>query len=319
MNNAISQTRNQTQQLSVPGFLDVRKRHRLLMVLSAAAAVVFALTITIYGWHYYILDQAHRPFSPLHAELKPSGTIGLRLGILGFCLFVLVYLYPLRKRWSFLLRFGRTKHWFDYHILLGLVAPVIISFHCAFKAKGFAGMAYYAMVALVVSGLVGRYFYAQIPRSIGAAEMSLKEMQELSAEIMEDLKLQQVFSAGELESLFRLPGSKEVQSMPILRAILLMTTLDLARPFKVWALRRKRLGVRGSILTLGGVLHTRQTKLEKAISLASEQASIAKRILFLSKTHRIFHLWHVIHRPFSVSFAILVIIHVAVVISLGYF
>jgi hypothetical protein len=70
---------------------------------------------------------------------------------------------------------------------------------------------------------------------------------------------------------------------------------------------------------LGGILHTRRAALERAISLASEQAALAKQILFLSKTLRVFHLWHVIHRPFSLSFAILVIIHVTVVISLGYF
>jgi hypothetical protein len=32
----------------------------------------------------------------------------------------------------------------------------------------------------------------------------------------------------------------------------------------------------------------------------------------------VFHLWHVIHRPFSYSFAILSILHVTVVLLLGY-
>jgi hypothetical protein len=43
---------------------------------------------------------------------------------------------------------------------------------------------------------------------------------------------------------------------------------------------------------------------------ARKQASLSKRILFLSRTKQVFNLWHVIHRPFSYSFAILAILHI---------
>ena len=32
----------------------------------------------------------------------------------------------------------------------------------------------------------------------------------------------------------------------------------------------------------------------------------------------VFNLWHVIHRPFSYSFAILAILHIVVVLGMGY-
>jgi hypothetical protein len=301
------------------GFWDARKRHRLWIGLMVAFAALLAVVLTVYGWDYYTLDQGQRPFSAKHADLKPSGKIGLRLGFLGLFLFAMVYLYPLRKRWYALGRIGKTTNWLDYHITLGLIAPVVISFHSSFKIHGFAGMAYWTMLALTVSGLIGRYFYAQIPRSLGAAEMSLKEMQSLSAELLEGLNSQKMLSVSELSRLFRLPDSNEVQSMPILRMLIRMARLDLARPWKLWALRRRQIGFGRSIFTLGGVLRTRNAELERAITLARRQASLAKRILFLSKTQHVFHLWHVIHRPFSLSFAIFVLIHVAVVMWLGYF
>ncbi len=311
-----------TQEVQRVGFIafwDQKRRHRLWIALCALAALTLAVVLAVHGWNYYILDQAHRPFSPKHAELKPSGRVGLRLGILGFFLFALVYLYPLRKHWSALQRIGVTKHWFDYHVLLGLIAPIFITFHCAFKIHGFAGMAYWTMAALTISGIVGRYFYAQIPRRIGDAESSLREMREETERLVEDLSSGKMFSAVYLERVFRLPNSREVQSMSLPKALFRMVLLDLLRPLRIWSLRRRSMGVRGRLLTLGGVLSTRQAAVERAISLASAQATLAKRILFLSKTHRVFHLWHVIHRPFSLTFAILVIIHVAVVISLGYF
>ncbi len=307
------------QRVGFIAFWDQKRRHRLWITLCALAALTLAVVLVVHGWNYYILDQAHRPFSHKHAELKPSGRVGLRLGILGFFLFALVYLYPLRKRWPALQRIGHTKHWFDYHVLLGLIAPIFITFHCAFKMHGFAGMAYWTMVALTVSGIVGRYFYAQIPRRIGDAEMSLKEMRELRERLVEDLSAQKILPVSDLERLFRLPDSREVQSMSLSRALLRMVLLDSLRPLRIWSMRRRSMGAHGWLVTLGGILPTRQRALEQAISLASSQAALAKRILFLSKTHRVFHLWHVVHRPFSLTFAILVIIHVAVVISLGYF
>jgi hypothetical protein len=299
--------------------LDVAKRHRLWIFLCAAVAAALAIVLAIHGWSYYTLDQAHRPFSPKHVELRPGGRTGLRLGITGFALFAMVYLYPLRKRWHWLQRFGKTKHWLDYHVLLGLVAPVFITFHSSFKIQGFAGMAYWTMLALMTSGIIGRYFYAQIPRRIGDAEMSLKEMQDLSAGLVEDLSSQHILATSDLERLFQLPDARQVQSMSIPRALANMVFLDLVRPFRVWALRRRGLGVGGVLLTLGGILPTRNAQVERAVSLASRRAALGKRILFLSKTHRVFHLWHVIHRPFSLTFAILVILHVGVVLSLGYF
>lgn len=309
----------QTRRCRLAILLDPQVRHRLWIRLMIAAAAALALTLVAYGWDYYILAQAQRPFSLKHDYLKPSGTTGLRLGIAGIAIFVLIYLYPLRKYWQTLGRIGKTKNWLDFHVTLGLIAPVVISFHCAFKTGGFAGMAYWVMIALTTSGIVGRYFYAQIPRSIGAAELSLNEMQTMSTELMAALGSQNVLSLARMERLFRLPDAREVQSMPTVWVLAKMVWLDVSRPFEVWALRRSASGVAGRILSLGGVLHGRNVELEKTISLASSQAALAKRILFLSRTHRVFHLWHVVHRPFSLSFAIFVIIHVSVVVWLGYF
>ena len=319
MTSGESQAQSQVQPLTLTAFPNIQKRYRWWMVVSTVAAILLAVVLTVYGWDYYTLDQAHRPFSPKHAVLKPSGIIGLRLGILGLGIFAVIYLYPLRKRWAALGRIGKTKNWLDFHVLMGLIAPIIICFHSSFKIHGFAGMAFWTMIGLTLSGMVGRYFYAQIPRSLSAAEMSLKEMQTLSAELMAELNTQNVLPESAVVRLVRLPDGARVQSMPLLRALVEMAWLDLSRPFRVWALRRHATGMSGSILTLGGILPTRQASLERVISLASKQAALSKRVLFLAKTHEVFHLWHVIHRPFSISFAIFVLIHVTVVLWLGYY
>ena len=54
----------------------------------------------------------------------------------------------------------------------------------------------------------------------------------------------------------------------------------------------------------GGFCHPPR-HLEKAIQTARQEAATAKRVLFLGQSQRVFHLWHVVHRPFSYTFALL--------------
>jgi hypothetical protein len=38
----------------------------------------------------------------------------------------------------------------------------------------------------------------------------------------------------------------------------------------------------------------------------------------LSHAQRVFQLWHVVHKPFSYAFAVLALVHIAVVMMLGF-
>jgi hypothetical protein len=293
--------RSEKQCAGVVAVTNAAIRHRVGLTLLALLLGGSAIALLVYGRDYYFLDLAQRPFSSEHASLKPSGTIGLRLGIFGLILFAMVYLYPLRKYWPAFGRIGKTRNWFDYHIFLGIMAPTVVTFHSAFKHEGFAGMAYWTMIALVGSGIIGRYFYAQIPRNISAAEMSLKEMQDLKTSLLEALRLQKMIQLSEIEALFRLPDSHKIQSMSAFRAVIQMVTLDIVRPFRVWALRRRGLKSEGDSAFGAGILPSGNVELEKAIRLASMQATLSKRVLF------------------SISVAIFVAIHFAVMIWLGYY
>jgi hypothetical protein len=97
-----------------------------------------------------------------------------------------------------------------------------------------------------------------------------------------------------------------------------MIWLDLKRPFHIAALRMRKVSFTGKILTVGGLCSTGHAELELVIKEAREQASLAKRILFLSRAQQTFHLWHVIHKPFSYSFLVLAVLHIAVVMGLGF-
>jgi len=295
------------------------RAHRIRLVCGYVLAIAVIVGLAVYGFDYYTLGSADRPFSPKHHLLRPSGAIGIKLGFMGLTMFLAIFVYPLRKKWPWLSRQGSSKHWLDIHVLLGLTAPFIIALHSAFKFRGFAGMAFWIMVAVSLSGVIGRYLYAQIPRRLNSAEMSAKELQDVQTGLAEQLKQQRLLPEEDLRLLLRLPSPERVQEMSIVFALGYMMVLDVGRAFRIAKLRRRALALSERFTTLGGFLRTRHAALERAVSTARAEAATAKRILFLSRSQQVFHLWHVVHKPFSYSFALLAIIHIVVVMMMGFF
>ncbi len=307
--------------VSLMDYADVQRRserlHRRRLRLAAMIAATLVVALAVYGWNYYVLNAGERPFSPKHELLKPSGTVAIKLGILGFGLFLIIFLYPLRKRVKWLGRIGSSRHWLDFHVIAGLTAPAIIAFHASFKFRGIAGIAFWIMLSVAVSGVVGRYVYAQIPRSLSSAEISLKELADAERALTADLATQSLLVPADLVTIFDIPKPEWIQTMPLYKAALLMLALDLGRPFHIARLRVHLLGWR-AVLRLGGLVRTSHLELENAIRMAQTKATLAKRIAFLDRSQQVFHLWHVIHRPFSYSFAVLALIHIVVVLALGF-
>jgi hypothetical protein len=223
-------------------------------------------------------------------------------------MFLLMYLYPLRKHWKWLSKRGKTKNWLDYHILMGLTAPVIISFHASFKFQGIAGLSYWIMMSVVFSGIVGRYLYSGIPRRLDQAEMSRDEAEQIRAQLALQIESQNVLSPEVLRPLVALPSMEKVQAMPLLKALVVTIGLDIRRAWLFWGLRRR-----------AGSHVANNAELKRVLEVVGKQAALSKNVLFLSKMHQLFRLWHVIHRPFSYSFGLLAMVHIIVVIVLGYY
>jgi hypothetical protein len=292
--------------------------HHIRVGIALAGAIVLVLSIALYGASYYVLPLDQRPYSDKHELLKPSGSIGLKLGILGTGLFCIIFLYALRKVVPFLGRWGTARHWMDFHVIAGVTAPIVIAFHASFKFQGIAGVAFWIMLAVAVSGVIGRYLYAQIPRSLNAAELSLNELQLGERELAEALLGQSMHAVERINRTLRVPTKEHIRRIGALRAVGEMLVLDVGLPFRVASLRRSSCDIGAATRSLGGFFSTGNGEVEHIVRLVRQKVSLSKRIVFLDQTQKVFHLWHVVHRPFSYAFAILAIIHIAVVLGLGF-
>jgi hypothetical protein len=88
---------------------------------------------------------------------------GYWLGVAGGVSMLLLLTYPLRKRWRVTYQWGKAKHWFTAHMVLGVLGPWLILLHSTFRIGSTnAAVALFSMVIVALSGVVGRFLYMRL-------------------------------------------------------------------------------------------------------------------------------------------------------------
>ena len=152
--------------------------------LVVAGIVLFGLG----GWEYYRAPLGTRGYLPEHPLLRPSGPVGLTLGVGGVVSMLMTLPYYVRKRWRALARIGTPKQWLEVHIFFGIVGPVLITLHTSFKFNGIVSVAYWLMMTVWASGFVGRYLYVRIPKTIRGVELSFTQVEEQLTRTQQELR-----------------------------------------------------------------------------------------------------------------------------------
>ncbi len=158
--------------------------HKLSISIYLIIILVTIVSLTYIGLSFYRLPIEERFYSPLYQQLKPSGFFGHGLGILGsFIMLFGLFSYMIRKRFQIFSRIGVLKYWLEFHIFMCTLGPIMILFHTSFKFGGIVSVGFWSMAIVWASGIVGRFFYLQIPRTIEGRELSLLEVQEIKEKL----------------------------------------------------------------------------------------------------------------------------------------
>ena len=108
------------------------------------------------------------------------------LGVAGGSAMLTLLLYPLRKRLDRFLPLGRLRYWFSGHMVLGIAGPVLILLHCKLSLGSLnAKVAFWSMVVVASSGIVGRFLYAQLHRGLYGRQRSAGELRTEAAAALE--------------------------------------------------------------------------------------------------------------------------------------
>ncbi|MDH5672690.1 MAG: hypothetical protein OEZ06_11105 [Myxococcales bacterium] len=134
--------------------------HAIVLV---TGLVLLTILLWVRGAGFYDLDVQARVDHPDFRTLSPSAPIGHGYGIFGTLLIITNLSYLLRRRFA-RARLGSMRTWLDVHVFTGLFGSLLILFHSAFQLRsGVASMTAWSLGIVVLSGLVGRYFYAISP------------------------------------------------------------------------------------------------------------------------------------------------------------
>jgi hypothetical protein len=278
------------------------------MLVLYVAGFVFILAALLFGLPYYRAPIADRPHMELHPFLKPGGIWGHGLGIVGSSMILLLFLYSARKKHRFGLRVGRLNRWLDVHIYFGIMGPLIITLHTAMKFHGIVSISYFSMLAVMLSGIFGRYIYMQIPRDTRGAAIGLRQIHDRNEEIGRQLREKLGLPPDVIERIEAIMNINEGQTSG---ATVLFRSMfqDMLLPYRARRVRRYMRARRRE---------APQQVISLIVKLTRERSVLQRRINFLNSMTKLFHLWHVIHKPFAYVMVLIMFVHVIVTVSFGY-
>ncbi|HOX24889.1 MAG TPA: hypothetical protein PLL30_03890 [Candidatus Krumholzibacteria bacterium] len=272
------------------------------MLILHIVAVAGVLAILWRARSYYLAPLQDRPFHDGYATWRPTGSVGHGLGFAGTAALLLMQLYSVRKRTRLFGRLGRMSRWLSAHVFLGIWGPVLITLHTSFKVQGLVAASYWSMVAVALSGVLGRFLYRQIPRTIAGQELSAADMDLREAELRSELAAHLPAPEAVLAGLDRLavpPGGPASAGL-------------------VWLFRRNLALRRDLDRLLGASGLDRGVERRLIGALARERVLLRRRRVLGFQVQQAFHYWHVVHKPFAGLMFLVMVVHVGVALWLGY-
>lgn len=276
-----------------------------ILYLLALSAIVWYL---YHGWDFYLTTFSERPHHQDYRLLKPGSFRSHGFGVLGSFMMILLLIYSLRKRTRILGNTGSMKDWLNFHIFLGTMGPVFIILHSTFKLNGVVAVSFWSMIAVALSGVLGRFLYLQIPRTLLGNEMSMKDVELVRQNLITEINSVYQFKTSQLDIYEKELSGADNDNQDVIKLIFVIVIQDLKTRFKSFRVKNR----------LIKQLEIPKQKAGKLVELLKKKVQLERRIHLWNGIHQLFHYWHIFHKPFAVIMYLIMIVHIAVSVWLGY-
>jgi hypothetical protein len=255
-------------------------------------------------------------YSGSHAHLEryitPQRGVGYWLGIVGGSMMLLLLVYSARKRVAWLCRLGSIPAWFQFHMVLGVVGPVLVLFHCNFSFGATnSNVALICMLLVAGSGVVGRYIYTRLHARMDGHEDTLEQLKAVG-DWLRTQATSLSFLPGLLDAVDRVEKRWiEPPSAVFMRFPHLLTggpRLAIAR----WMVRQEIKAAATHARRRGSALIAQHAEGIAAVAnnYARRRLEAGRRMAEYQMYARLFSLWHVLHIPLFFMLLIAGIVHV---------
>ena len=282
---------------------------RIFLVILYFISLLILTALLIEAYEFYSTPNSERPHHSDYRQFRPAGDRGLLYGYIGTVMMVLMLLYTVRKRTGILGRKIPMRPFLDFHIFMGVLGPLFIILHTSFKIQGLVAVSFWSMVAVALSGFLGRYLYQKIPRNFENRELTINEIDRIVSQMMDDLNNFDHLEQSDINEIVRVyenafdewENSESISLYRILKS-------DIRRPWIIARLKRQ----------LVEKYNIPGDNIKALLGLASQRALLKHRMTILAKVRHFFHYWHVIHKPFAIIMYIIMIVHIGIAIWTGY-
>lgn len=241
--------------------------------------------------------------------------LGYWLGIVGGSLMLILLLYSARKRARFLRRFGATKYWFRIHMMLGIVGPLLILYHCNFNVGSLnSKVALYCTLLVAFSGIVGRYLYAQIHQGLYGSKASLAKLTGQLQSTTEQLETRTGLIGEIRERLVELGKDAMQPPANFLQSLTRPVTMGIRTRWLYHRLSwqaRKELTARA--LMSSAVEEHQDRLLATTQRFLRQHLGETRRVAQFGFYERLFSWWHIVHVPFFLMMVLSGVVHVLAV------
>jgi hypothetical protein len=247
--------------------------------------------------------------------LTPSTGVGYWLGIVGGCVMLSVLAYPMRKHLRVFRSAGSMAGWFRFHMLAGLVGPLIVLYHSNFRLGATnSTVAVVSMLIVSGSGVFGRYLYGRIHHGLYGARAIVQE------EVAQSSGLRSMMARHlpeERELMNEVDDLEQSTMLPVAGFFgAVLHTMSLSRARR--RVRRRVLANARTFINQESRHHdlgNRQRRAWNTRAVCDVDAYFAalSKAADLLIFERLFSLWHVLHVPLFVLLIITSVIHVVAV------
>jgi hypothetical protein len=200
-------------------------------------------------------------------------------------------------------------------MILGLVGPVLVLYHCNFSVAAInSTIALYSMVAVAVSGIIGRYFYTRIHRGLYGKRANIDELREDISNAVDNSRGLAAILPGFINELHsvsaKLTGDKLTGSISMGHSLSWTVKYYVVR-IRLYLLINKELRDRAAD---SNALQSNSRNVRKAAnSYAAKQVGLMRQVAQLAFYERVFSLWHIFHMPLFLLLVVSALVHVLAV------
>jgi hypothetical protein len=233
---------------------------------------------------------------------KPGEGLGYNLGLAGGLMMLTLLLYSARKHLAFMQPLGKLKYWFRIHMILGVLGPILVLFHTTFRLGSMnATIAFYCMLLVAGSGLIGRLVYTRIHKGLYGSRSTLSEAHESLAGSKGNVKSKLSFFPKVENNIKKFEDEALEKKRNFLQGVWFFVSFDVRRMLLAWRCRRYihlKLGANMSDVA------------DEASTLVNQYLVQIQTVAQFKKFEQIFSTWHVLHIPFMYMMVATAIFHV---------